>query len=617
MEAHASESNMGFARRLASPKKKTREKAISLLVLWLTSQKQLEEDELKKVWKGLFYCVWHSDKAPVQADLIERLASILEKLDDGLALKFFKVFLITMRREWAGIDRLRLDKFYLLLRKYLAHMFSALQTSGWDADSTKEFMDILLENAFLAKDQYAALGINLHYADIFLQELKTVLPLRAEIFKLLLEPFLVICSHSSEKSLLQRIKENIFNHLFNLSRMVITAKQEGHPIDVVEDVLGSLLLSAPFGPEAFKLASLPSTSQANRKILYELHGEFEKLEKLLETSGIALSLLTDVKKKKKKKKKETGLVPVHSIAKGTKKEARSKKIAASSKEKVLDRGRGSKGSSSKHISVFKECKAPSESKEGERSMKADKRKGSECIEPRDSSTLERKDHETTGNEEEKRRRSVKRKMVALVGTGTSEEGLRSISNGLGMDDSVVSKLEKQFDMLADAASVVDLSPNIKMSKVVSPQSTGKRKRKIPTSSDSAAEGHETLALPVSAGGQYTTPTVVTSGKSSGKVKRVRFALKKNLVWTPSTPLPAENVRVPPSATPRGSALKKGVPPGPIISETAGTLKQRKGTPKWSSTHGKSRKCMVNYVKLLCEQELAKGDLSTFLGGLLK
>ncbi|MCO5594963.1 hypothetical protein L7F22_049000 [Adiantum nelumboides] len=593
MEALCSEPKMGFARRLASPKKKTREKAISLLVLWLTSQKQAEEDELKKVWKGLFYCVWHSDKAPVQADLIERLASILEKLNARLALKFFKVFLMTMRREWAGIDRLRLDKFYLLLRRYLAHVLSVLQKSGWDADLTKEFMDMLLENAFLAKDQYAALGINLHYADIFLPELKNFVPLRAGTFKLLLVPFLVVCTHASEKSLLQRIKENIFNHLFSLGRNVITSKQEGHPIDLAVDMLGSLLFSVPLGLEAFKLASLPTTSQASRKILYELHTEYEKLEKLLETSGAnpTLSLSTNVMKKKKRKKKESGSITVCSIAKPTKKEMQHKKTVKPSVEKGLDKGRGRRRSSSKHINSLKEGTTPSsEGKEGVGSKTVDKREESEWTE---SGVLESKDHNTTGTEGEKRGRSVKRKKVALVGTGTSEEGLRSISNGLGTDDSVVSKLEQQFDMLADA-------PRIKMSKEVSSQDTGKRKRKRLTSTESDVERDQTLVF---AGGEETTPAAVKAGSSSGKVKRVRFALKKNLVWTPSTPLPAENVRVPPSATPRGSALKKGVPPGPTILETVSTL-QHKGTTMWLSTHGKThknRKRMVKYKQLLYEQ----------------
>ncbi|KAJ7533330.1 hypothetical protein O6H91_13G043600 [Diphasiastrum complanatum] len=48
-----------------------------------------------------------------------------------------------------------------------------------------------------------------------------------------------------------------------------------------------------------------------------------------------------------------------------------------------------------------------------------------------------------------------------------------------------------------------------------------------------------------------------------KAKKVRFSLKNNVVWKPDGPLPPLSVRLPPLAMPRGSALKKGLSPGPI------------------------------------------------------
>ena len=36
------------------------------MLRWLASKSKVEEDDLLKLWKGIFYCFWHSDKAPVQ-----------------------------------------------------------------------------------------------------------------------------------------------------------------------------------------------------------------------------------------------------------------------------------------------------------------------------------------------------------------------------------------------------------------------------------------------------------------------------------------------------------------------------------------------------------------------
>jgi len=44
---------------------------------------------------------------------------------------YFSCFLKTMRREWFGIDRLRLDKYLMLIRKFIAQMFRHLSGSKW------------------------------------------------------------------------------------------------------------------------------------------------------------------------------------------------------------------------------------------------------------------------------------------------------------------------------------------------------------------------------------------------------------------------------------------------------------------------------------------------------
>lgn len=44
---------------------------------------------------------------------------------------YYQAFIRTMRREWMGIDHLRLDKFMMLLRKFLAQLLRVLQGNAW------------------------------------------------------------------------------------------------------------------------------------------------------------------------------------------------------------------------------------------------------------------------------------------------------------------------------------------------------------------------------------------------------------------------------------------------------------------------------------------------------
>lgn len=73
------------------------------------------EDELMKLWKGLFYCMWMSDKPLIQEDLAETISGLIHcVVDRKLGLKFISVALRTMARDWSGIDTWRMDKFLMV-----------------------------------------------------------------------------------------------------------------------------------------------------------------------------------------------------------------------------------------------------------------------------------------------------------------------------------------------------------------------------------------------------------------------------------------------------------------------------------------------------------------------
>ena len=64
--AAASPGDSKFARALGSPDYVTRERGLSALLAWMSVRTDLTEADMLKIWKGLFFCFWHSDKAPVQ-----------------------------------------------------------------------------------------------------------------------------------------------------------------------------------------------------------------------------------------------------------------------------------------------------------------------------------------------------------------------------------------------------------------------------------------------------------------------------------------------------------------------------------------------------------------------
>ena len=57
--------NCKFARALGSVDWHTREQGLHALSVWL-ARNEVSDQDLTKIWKALFFCFWHSDKAPVQ-----------------------------------------------------------------------------------------------------------------------------------------------------------------------------------------------------------------------------------------------------------------------------------------------------------------------------------------------------------------------------------------------------------------------------------------------------------------------------------------------------------------------------------------------------------------------
>ena len=60
------------------------------------------------MWKALYYCMWMSDKVPIQMELAQTLAKLMHRFSSPeLSMDYVEAFLRAMKREWEGIDGLR------------------------------------------------------------------------------------------------------------------------------------------------------------------------------------------------------------------------------------------------------------------------------------------------------------------------------------------------------------------------------------------------------------------------------------------------------------------------------------------------------------------------------
>jgi len=123
VEANKDEQEIRFARKLASPDVKKRRAAIAGLQSWVKARSAsapkgvIEELELRKLWRGLFFCMWLADKAPVQAELAGKIAELVHCFNTPQGVRSWLLICgRTMRNEWGRLDKYRVDKYYVLLR---------------------------------------------------------------------------------------------------------------------------------------------------------------------------------------------------------------------------------------------------------------------------------------------------------------------------------------------------------------------------------------------------------------------------------------------------------------------------------------------------------------------
>ena len=88
--------------------KKHRDAAVETLKNRMSAAVNLSDLEMMKLWKGLFYCMWMSDKRHIQQQLatdLSQMCLVYQKPENGL--RYVQAFWRTMCREWHGVDYLR------------------------------------------------------------------------------------------------------------------------------------------------------------------------------------------------------------------------------------------------------------------------------------------------------------------------------------------------------------------------------------------------------------------------------------------------------------------------------------------------------------------------------
>ncbi|XP_028902441.1 ribosomal RNA processing protein 1 homolog A [Ornithorhynchus anatinus] len=217
-----------LAQRLAANEKVTRDRAVRKLRKYISAKTQrssggFSHDEMLKIWKGLFYCMWMQDKPLLQEALGNTISQLIHDFQNAEAQHLFlQTFWQTMNREWNGIDRLRLDKFYMLIRMVLNQSFEVVKRNGWEESQIELLLDMLMKE-ILHPDSHAPNGVKFHFIDLYLEELAKVgaEELTADQNLKFIDPLCRIAAKSKDSTLVEVIVQDIFETIIDQAPFAI------------------------------------------------------------------------------------------------------------------------------------------------------------------------------------------------------------------------------------------------------------------------------------------------------------------------------------------------------------------------------------------------------------
>ncbi|XP_068602228.1 ribosomal RNA processing protein 1 homolog B [Brachionichthys hirsutus] len=135
---------------------------------------------------------------------------------------YLESFMQTFKREWTGIDRLRMDKFYQLVRFMFRQSFEMLKRKNWESSAVCRFLE-LLRVQLLQSGSEAPVGLQFHVLDVYMPELAAVgaAELTADQNLTFIEPFCKTAAKTKDLALFSTICSSVFSTIMDQAPLAV------------------------------------------------------------------------------------------------------------------------------------------------------------------------------------------------------------------------------------------------------------------------------------------------------------------------------------------------------------------------------------------------------------
>jgi len=225
--------------------------------------------------------MWMQDKMLLQEELADNIGELINHLgtNDQVFL-FAESFFTTMGREWHAIDRWRLDKFLMMLRRFVRCLFAWLNKHRWSNELLEEFFEVC-NRTVLSTDPSIPDGVKFHFASVYLDELDLAgaESLNADRVTHMLQPFIdLLANRSASNYLFDSVLEEVFATILHQFSDELAAGEEEDE-DEKEEATGAegkgiQFNYAKLGQLLFEIAKAKQMRGDRRQRLYAIVKKF-------------------------------------------------------------------------------------------------------------------------------------------------------------------------------------------------------------------------------------------------------------------------------------------------------------------------------------------------------
>jgi len=216
----APQRQMDFGKKLAHTDKTVRDRGFLALKRFLEAHGDLVRFDYLKLWKGLYYAMWMSDKRPVQQDLSAQMALLINHVPPEKKLLWIDTFWEIMEDAWEKLDKHRVDKFMLFIRIVFAEALKVLREGGWKPAEMKGLGETLCrlvpkcyKGTMLTSWSTRGLGMLLHFNRVLWDELSVQLELEPkatdDAVMEFLEPFFILLERTGNLGVVNSVQHHV------------------------------------------------------------------------------------------------------------------------------------------------------------------------------------------------------------------------------------------------------------------------------------------------------------------------------------------------------------------------------------------------------------------------